>query len=154
MGAFDRFSWNAEAAQREVDATDDSFLAYRVNLFADTADLTGDILNRVRFTGTDCEGRMHINPGDFNSAGLLHQYGGAWRTDLATQQLGLTFKPHDTLSIDVVYLHLDSIVPTGGENEVDIMVSKKLLDGAHGWLGYGRDEDNREVLYAQLTVFF
>lgn len=154
MGSVDRFVWNAEVAQRDVDATDDQFLAYRVNAFADTADLTGDILHRVRVTRTDSEGRLHINPGDFNSAGLLHQYGGAWRTELATNQLGLTFKPTETLSVELAYVNLDSPIPSGGEHEVDLMIAKKLLDGAHGWLGYGRDEDDREVLFAQLTVFF
>lgn len=34
------------------------------------------------------------------------------------------------------------------------MVSKKLLDGAFAWIGYGFDDDERQVLYAQLTVFF
>ena len=154
MGKFERYSWNAEVAQREVDATDDSFLAYRVNAYADLADLTGDVVNRVRVTRTDAEGRMQINPGDFNSAGLLHQYGGAWRSDLSTNQLALTFKPQDTLSIDVAYVNLDSLVTTGGENELDIMISKKLPDGAFGWIGYGIDDDERQVLYAQLTVFF
>lgn len=154
MGKIDRFTWNAEVAQREADVTDDSFLAYRVNAFADIADIAGGVVERVRVTRTDAEGRMHINPGDFNSAGLLHQYGGAWRSDLSTNQVALTFKPQDTLSIDVAYVNLDSQVPTGGEHEVDIMLSKKLLDGAFGWIGYGIDDDERQVLYAQLTVFF
>ncbi|NJN36978.1 MAG: hypothetical protein HC794_07890 [Nitrospiraceae bacterium] len=46
MGKFDRFSWNAEVAQREDDVPngqDRTFVGYRTNVFADTADLTGDV---------------------------------------------------------------------------------------------------------------
>lgn len=157
MGKIDCFTWNSEVAQRHDDVPngpDDKYVGHRTNVLADTADLTGDVLHRVRYTRTDAEGRMHINPGDFNSAGLLHQYGGAWRSDLTTDQVGLTFKPSDTVTVDLAYLHLDSLLPTGGEHEVDVMVAAKLLDGAHAWVGYGRDEDDREVLFAQLTVFF
>lgn len=157
MGKIDRFSWNAEVAQREDDVPtgpDRTYVGYRVNVLADTGDLTGNVLDRVRYTRTDAEGRLHINPGDFNSAGLLHQYGGAWRSDLATDQVGLRFAPCDTMTVDLAYLHMDSQLPTGGEHEVDLMLAAKLLDGAHAWIGYGRDEDDREVLFAQLTVFF
>lgn len=157
MGKLDRFSWNGEIAQRNDDVptgADNTFVGYRVNVLADTGDLTGNVLNRVRLTRTDAEGRLHINPGDFNSAGLLHQYGGAWRSDLSTDQLGLTFKPTETLTIDLAYLYMDTPIPSGGEHEVDLMIAKKLRDGAFGWVGYGRDEDDREVLFVQLTVFF
>jgi hypothetical protein len=157
MGKLDRFTWNAEVAQRNDDVptgSDTTFVGYRTNVLADTGDLTGDILHRVRYTRTDAEGRLHINPGDFNSAGLLHQYGGAWRSDLSTDQLGFTFKPAENWTVDLAYLYLDSTIQSGGSHEVDLMVAVTLLDGAHAWVGYGRDEDDREVLFTQLTVFF
>ncbi|MCY3001062.1 MAG: hypothetical protein NTV21_04595 [Planctomycetota bacterium] len=157
MGKIDRFTWNGEIAQRNDDVptgSDNTFVGYRVNVLTDTADLTGNVLNRVRLTRTDSEGRLHINPGDFNSAGLLHQYGGAWRSDLSTDQLGLTFKPTETLSVDLAYLYMDSTIQSGGSHEVDLMIAKKLREGAHAWVGYGRDEDDRQVLFVQLTVFF
>ena len=75
-------------------------------------------------------------------------------SDLSTDQLGLTFKPTETLSVDLAYLYMDSTIPSGGAHEVDLMIAKKLREGAHAWVGYGRDEDDRQVVYAQVTMFF
>lgn len=49
---------------------------------------------------------------------------------------------------------MDSTIPSGGAHEVDLMIAKKLREGAHAWIGYGRDEDDRRRPLVQLTVFF
>ncbi|MEZ6015421.1 MAG: hypothetical protein R3F49_09930 [Planctomycetota bacterium] len=146
------FDWNVEFAQREVDATDDSRTAYRAVVSKDLAEVTDGVVKKVTLTRTDAEGAMHINPGDFNTAGLLHQYGGAWRSELITNQLGVKLKPTEKLDIDLAYINFDAA--GNKNNELDVMLGTPIGNGVHGWVGYGRDEDDREVLYAQLTMFF
>lgn len=34
------------------------------------------------------------------------------------------------------------------------MIGKPIAQGVYGWVGYGRDDDDRQVGYLQLTVFF
>lgn len=144
--------WNVEVAQREVDLTNESRTAYRAIVSKDFSAQTDGVLTKVSLTRTDSEGAMHINPGDFNSAGLLHQYGGAWRSKLETNQLGVSLKPTDKLDVELAYLNFDA---SGNKNnEVDVMLGSPVGKGVHGWVGYGRDEDDREVLFAQLTMFF
>ncbi|HPF13028.1 MAG: hypothetical protein H6830_12630 [Planctomycetes bacterium] len=146
------FNWNLEYAQRDVDATNDTRDAYRLILSKDTKEMTNGVLSKVALTRTDADGAMHINPGDFNTAGLLHQYGGAWRSDLATNQLALTFEPNEKLDVYLTYLNFDAA--GNDNNELDLMAGYPLAEGVHGWMGYGRDEDDREVLFAQMTMFF
>jgi hypothetical protein len=148
------FQWNGELAQRDVEATDESRTAYRVNFLTDLHGLTGGFVDRLRLTRTESEGAMHINPGDFNTAGLLHQYAGAWRSDLDTSQVGLSFQPHERITLDLAYLALDPAGVGGVTHEGNVMLGGKLREGAFAWLGYGRDDDDREVLYTQLTIFF
>lgn len=146
------FDWNAEVAQREVDATNESRTAYRAIISKDLTKQTDGWVESVHITRTDAEGAMHINPGDFNTAGLLHQYGGAWRSDLVTNQLGVGLKPHERVDLNLNYLNFDAAGDSN--NELDAMLGTKLNSGLHAWLGYGIDEDERQVFFAQLTLYF
>ncbi|MCC7012336.1 MAG: hypothetical protein IT454_07240 [Planctomycetes bacterium] len=145
-------NWSAEAAQREMGATDRSNNAYRVVLSKDFRSLTRNVLESLSLTYTDADGAMHVNPADFNTAGLLHRFGGAWRSDLTTYQAGISLQPVEALDLELTYVNFDA----NGDhnNEVDLMAGTKLRNGVHGWVGYGRDEEDREVFYAQLTMFF
>jgi len=146
------FDWIAEWAQRDVDVTDETRDAHRVIVSKDVSDMTGGVIERVRLTRTSSEGAMHINPGDFNTAGLLHQYGGAWRSEIETNQLGVRIKPTDNTDLDLAYINFHR--PGDGNNELDAMFGAQIRNGLHAWIGYGRDEDDREVLFGQLTLFF
>jgi hypothetical protein len=146
------FDWNLEYAARDVDGPAESRKAYRAIVSKDLADATGGFLQRASLTRTDADGAMHINPGDFNTAGLLHQFGGAWRSELITNQVNLKLKPVEKLDVEVTYVNFER--DAGDNNEVDIMVGRPLGEGVHAWVGYGRDEDDREVGFAQLTLFF
>lgn len=140
-----RFHW----AHRDVDMGDD-VSAYRASL---ARDFTG-VVDRVSLTRTDSDGAMHVNPADFNTAGLLHEYGGAWRSDLETNQLRCELAPYKDLDLDFNLLTFDGDNATQGETELDVMVGKPLAQGLYGWIGYGRDDEDRQVGYLQLTVFF
>lgn len=147
-----KIHWRAEFAQRNVDMGDD-ITAYR--LFAERK-FEDCFIDGVSLTRTDSEGAMHINPADYNSAGLLHQYGGAWRSDLDTNQLGISFAPIQGLNLDLNVLSLDrdGLSPQQGELEVDLVASKQLKSGLFAWAGYGIDDEERQVLFAQLTLSF
>jgi hypothetical protein len=146
-----RVGWNAEFAHRQVDGAKDRN-AYRFS-FHKKFD---SWLEEIRFTRTDAEGAMHVNPSDFNSAGLLHQFAGAWRSDLDTNQLGFQFAPGGKfdLGLNVLTLDRDGTATQEGELEVDITVGKTLDSGVHLFAGYGRDDEDREVGYFQMSVYF
>jgi hypothetical protein len=122
-----------------------------------------DFFHEVAVTRTDSEGSLQINPGDFNSAGLLHQYAGAWRSDLDTWQLNATMKPGGGLDVTATVLTLDhdGASQTGttinrqlGHTEFDLLVAKTLDTGVHASIGYGIDNQDRQVGFFQLTVYF
>lgn len=69
----------------------------------------------------------------------MHQYGGAWRKDL---------------DLNINILAFDGKDAVQGETEVDVMLEKPLGNGLYGWIGYGRDDEDREVGYLQSTLFF
>jgi hypothetical protein len=156
------FGWLAEFAQRvdEDDAGavgDIDPIAYRVRVNRPV----NDWLTDVSLTRTDSEGALQINPGDFNSAGLLHQYAGAWRSDLDTWQLGAVLSPGFGLDVTLNFLTLDHDGARGGginrqlgHFESNAIVAKTLDDGVHIAAGYGFDNDRRQVGYLQFTVYF
>lgn len=155
-------TWLGEFAQR-VDrdenggANDIDPIAYRVR----AAHCVNDWFREVSLTRTDSEGALQINPGDFNSAGLLHQYAGAWRSDLDTWQLGAVLAPGGGVDVTLNFLTLDhdGADSTGinrqlGHFESNAIVAKTLDKGVHVSAGYGIDNDKRQVVYAQFTVYF
>jgi hypothetical protein len=160
--------WYGEAAQR-VDSNDPGLTAstgpdpdptaYRLKVGRKMSDL----FHEVAVTRTDSEGSLQINPGDFNSAGLLHQYAGAWRSDLDTWQLSAMLKPGWGLDVTATVLTLDhdGASQTGttinrqlGHTEFDLLVAKALDTGVHASIGYGIDNQDRQVGFFQLTVYF
>jgi hypothetical protein len=141
--------WSAQYAHRKVDGGDDVD-AYRARVGRDF----DGILEQVSFTRTDSRGAMHVNPADFNSAGLLHQYGGAWRSDLQTNQLGVDLEPVEGIDLDFNLIRFNGDGATLGETELDVLLGKQLSPGIYGSIGYGRDNDDRQVGYIQLTAFF
>ncbi len=143
--------WNAEAAQRQVDGGTD-VAAYRVRI---ERKFEG-FVDAVSLTRTDSQGALHINPADFNSAGLLHQYGGAWRSDLDTNQLQVSLRPGGDVDVDVNLLTLDrdGSAAQFGDFEMDVVVGKQLKSGVHASAAYGFDNDDRQVAFVQLTLFF
>lgn len=146
--------WMAEFAHRlRFGAKDVS--AYRLQL-AKNLDLFDGVFSRASLIYTDSQGPLHINPADFNTAGLLHQYGGAWRSDLSTTQLGLVFTPGAGFNIDTKFMLLDrrGASPQQGDFEADVLVNKMLESGVHVAVGYGVDNDVRQVAYLQMTLYF
>lgn len=154
--------WSAELAQR-VDRDDTGApgdldpLAYRARI----ARRFDSVVHEVSLTRTDSEGALQINPGDFNSAGLLHQYAGAWRSDLDTWQLGFVLDPGADFDVTLNFLTLDHDGPSGaginrqlGDFEANVIVAKNLDKGVHVAAGYGIDNDERQVGYFQFTVYF
>lgn len=145
------FGWNAGWADRIVDGGEDR-MAYRAQVYRKF----DCWLSRVALTRTDADGAMHVNPADFASAGLLHQYAGAWRSNLDTWQLAFDMNPGCGVDLNVTLLTLDrdGTAAQQGDFEFDIRAGKKLDSGVHVSAAYGRDNDDREVVFAQLTVFF
>ena len=147
--------WNAEYADRLVNAGKDR-MAWRATI-QKKVDLFDGVLDTVSLQHTDADGKMDVgNPADFNSAGLLHQYGGAWRSDLQTTQLGLHVLPGCDINIDVNLLTLDrrGTAPQLGDFEGDIVVGRKFKSGIYASAGYGVDNDFRQVGYFQVTLNF
>ncbi|MCA8957126.1 MAG: hypothetical protein KDC87_13705 [Planctomycetes bacterium] len=149
--------WAAQFGHREVSGGKD-VSAYR---FSFTKKLDVPVLRSVAFTRTDSEGALHINPADFNAAGLLHQYAGPWRSDLDTNQLAIALMPGGGVDLKFTVLTLDHRGPNGaginrqlGELEFDLLAAKELRPGVHLSLGYGIDNDQRQVGYLQMSVFF
>ncbi|MGE3173180.1 MAG: hypothetical protein AB7O97_11200 [Planctomycetota bacterium] len=145
-------TWTADWALRLVDGGDD-IQAYSVKAVKEFEDCW---LRSVSFTRTDSEGAMHVNPADFNSAGLLHQYAGAWRSDLDTNQFGVGFRPGCGVDLDLNLLTLDrdGAAAQLGHFEADIMAGKQLESGVYVWAGYGFDNEDRQVGYFQVTLYF
>ena len=148
------FAWSADWAQRAVDMGSD-VNAYKARVER-AFDLFGGIFSGASYTYTSSEGAMHVNPADFNSAGLLHQYGGAWRSDLQTNQLGLNFDPGQDIDLDLNLLTLDrrGNATQLGDFEADVVIGKKLKSGVHLSGGYGIDNDRRQVGFLQMSLFF
>lgn len=148
------FAWSADWAQRAVDQASD-INAYNARIER-PLDLFGGVLSGASYTYTSSEGAMHVNPADFNSAGLLHQYAGAWRSDLQTNQLGLNFDPGQEIDLDLNLLTLDrrGTAAQLGDFEADVVIGKKLKSGVHLSGGYGIDNDRRQVGFLQMSLFF
>lgn len=147
--------WGAEWANRFVTGAEDR-MAWRATLTKQVALFDG-VLDTVSVQHTDAEGKMDVgNPADFNSAGLLHQYGGAWRSDMQTTQLGVRVMPGAEVAVDVNLLHLDrrGTATQQGEYEADLVVGRKFASGVYASVGYGVDEDRRQVGFFQLTLNF
>lgn len=147
--------WNVEYAHRAVAGARDR-TAWRGTVTRRLGWFEG-VFESVSVQITDATGKMDVgNPADFNSAGLLHQYGGAWRSDLQTGQLGLHFAPLEDVSLDVNLLTLDrrDASPQLGDFEADILVGAKFASGVYASGGYGIDNDRRQVGYVQLTLNF
>ncbi len=147
--------WEAQFANRGVDMGAD-VSAYRASLIYEFDEPAGGFLRNVSFTRTDSEGALHINPADFNSAGLLHQYGGIWRSDLDTNQLSAQFTPGGDYDCTATVLTLDRDggATQLGETEFDFLVGKMFREGLHVGAGYAVDDDARQVGYAQITLYF
>lgn len=143
--------WNAEAAQRQVARAAD-VEAYSVRLKREFEGW----FRSVSLTCTDSSGAMHVNPADFNSAGLLHQYAGAWRSDLDTIQLGFGLRPGCGFDVDLNLLSLDrdGTAAQLGEFEVDVIVGKQLKSGIYASAAYGVDDESRQVGFFTVTLFF
>jgi len=143
--------WNAGYANRIVDGGEDRS-AYRAQVFRKFE----GFVHQVAVTRTDAEGAMHVNPADFASAGLLHQYAGAWRSNLDTWQLGVDMKACWGVDLNVTLLTLDrdGTASQQGHFEFDVRAGKQLDSGVHVSAAYGRDNDDREVFFTQLTVYF
>lgn len=150
-GAAMGLDWRIDGAYRGVNgAKDRTAYSARVSRKFD------GIIDEVSFTRTDAEGAMHVNPADFNSAGLLHQFAGAWRSDLDTNQIGISLKPGSDIDVDLAFLTLDrdGAATEQGELEFDIIVGKKFASGVQASAGYGIDDEDRQVAYMQVTLFF
>ncbi len=147
--------WNVEYSHRIVDAGQNR-TAWRGTVTRRLEWFEG-VFESVSLQFTDATGKMDVgNPADFNSAGLLHQYGGAWRSDLQTAQLGLRFAPLADVSLDVNLLTLNRRGTSAqlGEVEGDIVLGAKFASGVYASGGYGIDNDRRQVGYIQLTLNF
>lgn len=147
-------AWMAEFGHRFRKGAKD-VSAFRLQV-AKELTLFDGLIDRVALTYTDSEGALHINPADFNTAGLLHQYGGAWRSDIATSQLAMSFRPGWDLDVDATLVHMDrrGSATQLGDYEADVLVNKALDSGIHASVGFGIDNDARQVAYLQLTLYF
>tara|TARA_R110002072_G_scaffold46591_10_gene129267 strand:+ start:311750 stop:313018 length:1269 start_codon:yes stop_codon:yes gene_type:complete len=150
--------WSAQFGHRQVSGGMD-VSAYRARIERKFED--AGPLRSIAVTRTDSEGALHINPADFNSAGLLHQYGGMWRSDLDTNQLSFALTPGGGVDATVTFLTLDHDgAQTGGINqqlghsEMDVLLGKEVRPGIHLGGGYSIDNQERQVGYLQVTVFF
>ncbi|MCA8977726.1 MAG: hypothetical protein KDC98_23580 [Planctomycetes bacterium] len=147
-------NWKAEYGFRERAALP-GISAFRVQV-SRQLDCCGGFFESASLTYSDSEGAMHINPADFNSAGLLHQYGGAWRSDIATTQLAINTSPGWDLDLDINLLHLERRGSSAqeGEYEADVILARDFPSGVNAGIGYGIDDESRQVAYFLLSVHF
>tara|TARA_R110002126_G_scaffold12416_8_gene54003 strand:- start:17559 stop:18830 length:1272 start_codon:yes stop_codon:yes gene_type:complete len=150
----DEFDWFAQFAHRQVAGGPDvSASRARIEYNPEGENRT---LRQVSYTFTDSEGALHVNPADFNTAGLLHQYGGIWRSDLQTNQLSAAFglpKGFDG-TLSAISLDRRGAAMQLGDFEIDALLGKTFDSGVHFGFGYGIDNDDRQVGYVQFTVYF
>lgn len=151
----DNIEWFVQFAHRMVGNGGEDVSAGRARLEYNVTDEDAT-LRQVAYTFTDSEGSLQINPADFNTAGLLHQYGGMWRSDLQTNQLSGAFELGDGYGVTLTALTLDrrGDAVQLGDFEVDALLGKQFDSGVHLGLGYGIDNDERQVGYLQLTTYF
>lgn len=146
--------WFLQLAHRTVDGGEDvSAGRARIEYNPDKEEGT---LRQLAYTFTDSEGALHVNPADFNTAGLLHQYGGIWRSDLQTNQISAAVEVVDGWGATITALTLDrrGTATQLGDFEVDALVGKEFDSGMHLGLGYAIDNDQRQVGYLQVTAYF
>ncbi len=150
----DELDWFVQIAHRKVGGGED-VSAGRARLEYNP-DGDGRTLRQLAYTFTDSEGALQINPADFNTAGLLHQYGGIWRSDLQTNQLSAAMDIGGGYSATLTALTLDrrGSATQLGDFEVDGLLGEEFDSGLHLGLGYGRDNDDRQVGYLQVTAYF
>lgn len=155
VGHLGGIKWSAEFAHRQVAMAQD-VSAYRVRLEHMFEEPIGGALRGLAVTRTDSEGALHINPADFNSAGLLHQYGGIWRSDLDTNQLAVMFTPGFDVDGTATILTLDRDGASAqlGHTEFNVLLGKMVREGLHVGGGYAIDNEERQVGYAQITLYF
>jgi len=146
--------WEAQFAHR-TRAGNEDISAYRAILEHLFLEPVGGWLRGVSFTHTGSEGPLHINPADFNAAGLLHQYAGPWRSDIDTNQLAFQFTPGAEIDCTATILTLDRNTGTQlGDTEFNLLAGKMVRQGLHTGLGYAIDNDERQVAYLQVTLYF
>ncbi|QDV04583.1 hypothetical protein Poly30_00740 [Planctomycetes bacterium Poly30] len=150
------FEWIGQFGHRTVGNGGKDVSAYRIILEKNFDAENGEFLRRVAVTRTESEGALHINPADFNTAGLLHQYGGIWRSNLATNQLSVAFTPGWDLDMTASVMTLDrrGSATQLGDFETDLLIGKEFRSGLHAGFGFGIDNDDRKVGYLQLTTYF
>lgn len=151
----DCLTWNVEWANRFVDGGEDR-MGWRGRL-TQSLKWFDEVFQSASLVFTDADGKLDVgNPADFNTAGLVHQYGGAWRSDLQTWQLGLHFLPHERVTFDAWFLTFDrrGTAIQQGEFEVDLLLRAELQSGVYLAGGYGIDDDHRQVGFMQITVNF
>lgn len=147
--------WFAEWAERFVNAGEDR-MAWRATLSKQVQIFNG-VLDKLSLQHTDADGKMDVgNPADFNSAGLLHQYGGAWRSNMSTTQLGARLLPGRDVNVDLNFLAMDrrGTAAQLGDYEADIILGRQFASGVYLSGGYGIDNDRRQVGFLQLTLNF
>ncbi len=148
-------TWHGEYAHRFVDGAEDR-TGWRVGIAKKVGWFDG-VLDTLSLDHTDADGKLDVgNPADFNTAGLLHQYGGAWRSDMQTTQLGIGLAPGLDTDVFVNLLAMDRRGTSTqlGEYEADLVVRRKFASGVFVSAGYGVDDDVRQVGYFQLTLNF
>lgn len=147
--------WELQLARRDRDVTED-LSAYRAVLGHTFEKPIGGFLRGLSLTRTDSEGALHINPADFNAAGLLHQYAGPWRSNLETYQLAAQFTPGADIDATATILTLDRDEGATqlGDTEFNLVAGKMIRPGLHTGLGYGLDNDGRQVGFLQVTLYF
>jgi hypothetical protein len=147
--------WELQLARRDRDLLED-LSAYRAVLGHTFEKPVGGFLRGLSVTRTDSEGALHINPADFNAAGLLHQYAGPWRSHLETNQLAAQFTPGADIdcTATIMTLDRDQGSPQLGDTEFDLIAGKMIRPGLHTGLGYGIDNDGRQVGFLQVTLYF
>ena len=91
----------------------------------------------------------------------MHQYAGIWRSSLDTNQAAVAMAPGGGVDARVTMLTLDhdgrdttGINQQLGDFEVDLLLGKEIKPGVNLGLGYGFDNDTRQVGDFQVTVFF
>jgi hypothetical protein len=151
-GAYSSFDWMLDWASKDSDLGDVD--ALRAGISMDMGDYTNGMVESISYGMTDSDGAVSIEAADFNSAGIAGFYGGAFSSELETQQIGIEFGFCDCLDLGMNFIEFGNDDGSIDDSEMDIMMGMDLSDNVRAFIGYGETDSDIKVGYLAMKTSF
>ena len=150
-GSVSSIDWMLDWASKDSDTGDVD--ALRASVSMDMADYTSGMIENISYGMTDSDGTVSIEAADFNSAGIAGAYGGAFASQLETQQIGIDFGFCECIDLSMNFIDFESDAGLD-DSEMDIMMGMDLSDNVRAFIGYGETDSDIKVGYLAMKTSF